>query len=336
MRGSISAWETLKQTPERISDDTLYFIYQNAQTSREGKLYLGQKLISGVGEGGSSGNININDIGDVYIDDATLADKQILVYNDTSGQWENTSLSTIINTAVGVMRGATASAAGTSGLVPTPLAGDQNKFLKGNGSWATINIPTFDSGVFETNSNNEITLVGISQARVGSIPVKTDAGIQWSDRGSGSLTRQIITMADLLDAIENGTYSENIIYMVNVPQDNDENNQYDEYLVIDSKLERMGTFGNVDLSNYVNNTTFQTLVSNLNQLLYDTTDPSTGDTSPGLVTRVTTLELVKNKIGNLSELMLSDGNSTLVEEVNTINNNVLSLSERLKWQELNE
>ena len=30
MRGSISSWETLKATPERISDDTLYFIYENA------------------------------------------------------------------------------------------------------------------------------------------------------------------------------------------------------------------------------------------------------------------------------------------------------------------
>jgi hypothetical protein len=30
MRGSVSAWETLKLTPEKISNDTLYFIYQNA------------------------------------------------------------------------------------------------------------------------------------------------------------------------------------------------------------------------------------------------------------------------------------------------------------------
>ena len=27
MRGSTSAWEALKATPEHISDDTLYFIY---------------------------------------------------------------------------------------------------------------------------------------------------------------------------------------------------------------------------------------------------------------------------------------------------------------------
>lgn len=36
------------------------------------------------------------------------------------------------------MTGATASAAGKAGLVPTPDAGTQNKFLKGNGAWADV------------------------------------------------------------------------------------------------------------------------------------------------------------------------------------------------------
>lgn len=33
------------------------------------------------------------------------------------------------------MTGATESSAGAHGLVPAPQAGDQNKFLKGDGSW---------------------------------------------------------------------------------------------------------------------------------------------------------------------------------------------------------
>ena len=41
MRGSIAAWNILKTTPENISNDTLYFIYENAETSTDGKLYLG-------------------------------------------------------------------------------------------------------------------------------------------------------------------------------------------------------------------------------------------------------------------------------------------------------
>lgn len=36
------------------------------------------------------------------------------------------------------MTGATASTDGISGLVPVPVAGDQLKFLRGDGSWATV------------------------------------------------------------------------------------------------------------------------------------------------------------------------------------------------------
>ena len=192
MRGSVAAWENLQMTPERISNDTLYFIYEDAQTSTDGKLYLGQKLISGIDDGIS--NISINDIGDVFIDDEVLADKQILVYNETTEQWENTSLSTIINTAVGVMRGASAAAAGKSGLVPAPEAGDQDKFLRGDGSWAFISVPTFNSDIFTVN-NNEVSLNGFSAAPVGTVPIKTSNGIEWSNSAVGTLNRQKIGRA---------------------------------------------------------------------------------------------------------------------------------------------
>ena len=50
-----------------------------------------------------------------------------------------------------VMTGATASTPGTTGLVPRPAAGQQTKFLKGDGSWAT---PTnTDTKVTQTNSS---------------------------------------------------------------------------------------------------------------------------------------------------------------------------------------
>lgn len=38
--------------------------------------------------------------------------------------------------------GATSSAAGTPGLVPAPVAGDDTKFLKGDGTWDALSIPT--------------------------------------------------------------------------------------------------------------------------------------------------------------------------------------------------
>ena len=335
MRGSVSAWETLKLTPEKISDDTLYFIYQNAQTSTDGKLYLGQKLISGVGNGGSStGDININDIGDVYIDGEELADKQILVYNDTSQHWENTSLSTIINTAVGIMQGATAQADGISGLVPVPRAGDQNKFLRGDGAWAPLNIPTFNSDVFSLDSN-EVNLQGYDLAPIGSIPIKTNNGIEWSSSFVGTLNRQITTLEKLRNQL-NGTDPEpidyNTIYMVPNGNNSESSNKYDEYMVIGNVLELLGTFGEVNLNNYVTITTFNTAISSIENVLNDHENTETGEIDLGLISRVAAIEnnyITKAQIGDLNTLLLSDGNTTLVEEVNTIN-------ERLKWHNLTE
>lgn len=43
-----------------------------------------------------------------------------------------------IKAMIDVMQGATASADGASGLVPKPEAGDQDKVLKGDGTWGTI------------------------------------------------------------------------------------------------------------------------------------------------------------------------------------------------------
>lgn len=333
MRGSISAWETLKLTPEKISNDTLYFIYQDAQTSTDGKLYLGQKLISGVGNN-SSGNININDIGDVNINGESLADKQILVYDDTIQRWKNTSLSTIINTAIGLMQGATAQTDGTSGLVPVPRAGDQNKFLRGDGSWSTLNIPTFNSDVFSLD-NNEVNLQGYDLAPVGSVPIKTTNGIEWSSSFVGTLNRKITTLEKLRNQL-NGTDPEPIdydtIYMVPNGNNSESSNKYDEYMVIGNVLELLGTFGEVNLSNYVTWTVFNTSISSIEDVLNDHENTQTGEIDLGLISRVANIEsnyITKAQIGDLDTLLLSDGNETLVQEVNTIN-------ERLKWHNLIE
>ena len=330
MRGSISSWETLKTTPERISDDTLYFIYENAQTSTNGKLYLGQKLISGAG--GLSENININDIGDININGEQLADKQILVYDDTTQKWENKTLSTIINTAIGTMVGASDNQDGISGLVPVPRAGDQNKFLKGDGTWTTINTPTFNTDIFTLN-NNEVTLNDFNFASVGSVPIKTQNGLEWTSVKIGTLNRQITTL-EKLQAQLNGTDPDPIdvdtIYMVLNGNDDSTENKYDEYMIINNKLEKLGSFGQVNLNNYVQIPTFNTAISSLNNILQDTIDDNTGKEIPGLISRVSTIEanyITQADIGNLSLLFHSTENSTLVDEVNT-------LGERLRWHEL--
>ena len=331
LRGSIRAWENLQNTPSQINDDTLYFIYENSANTTEGKLYLGKKLISGTGSGIGS-TINLTDIANVDIDGVTLSDCQILVYNETTDKWQNADLSDIISTAISTMVGATDQTDGAAGYVPKPLAGDQNKFLKGNGTWATVDIPTFNSNVFTTNQRHEITLVDFESAPIGTIPTKTAAGIQWAQSPSGSLHRQIISSLAELEALVNDPQSvinENVVYMVPIANaDPNSNNKYDEYLIINGNIEYVGGFG-TDLSNYVTNSVFNNRVGTLENLLNDQTDTQTGVVTPGLITKFA-------KVGDLNSLILSTGNTTLVQEVNTISNNVSALADRLRWHELSE
>ena len=54
------------------------------------------------------------------------------------------------NTTYSAFKGATASAAGGSGLVPAPAQGDQDKFLKANGTWATPPNTTYSNATTST------------------------------------------------------------------------------------------------------------------------------------------------------------------------------------------
>ena len=80
----------------------------------------------------------------------------------------------LTDTQYSVMTGATSGAAGTAGLVPQPLSTDTNKYLRGDGTWATVSSGTsftttaplvLSSGVLSlsinsntlfVNSNNEL------------------------------------------------------------------------------------------------------------------------------------------------------------------------------------
>ena len=64
--------------------------------------------------------------------------------------------------------GATSSAAGASGIVPAPAAGDQNKVLTGGGSWTDILNVVYPVGAIylSTNSTSPATLFGGTWAQI--------------------------------------------------------------------------------------------------------------------------------------------------------------------------
>ena len=93
-------------------------------------------------------------------------------------------------------------------------------------------------------------------------------------------------------------------------------------MIINNSLESIGGF-NTSLDNYVTKTIFDTRVGSLENVIFDTTNPSTGTTVLGLQSQFTNL---LDGIGDLNTLQLSENNinGTLVEEVNIIN-------EKLQW-----
>ena len=150
LRGTVAQWASM--TPEDKNSDTLYFISDSGAAT--GKLYLGEKLIS---NGDLSSATSISDLNDVLIEEG-ITDQSILVYDLASQKWVNKSILDVIQIIADEFTGATTEAAGTAGLVPAPQIGEQDYFLKGDGTWAPIEVvPPTEVEELETKVN---TLIG--------------------------------------------------------------------------------------------------------------------------------------------------------------------------------
>ena len=71
-----------------------------------------------------------------YIKDLSISGKVITITRGDDSKFTQTTQDT--DTTYTTMVGATASEAGKYGLVPTPEAGDQSKYLRGDGTWQTV------------------------------------------------------------------------------------------------------------------------------------------------------------------------------------------------------
>ena len=76
MRGTQALYDNLATKDQ----DTLYFVYADA-SAEKGKLYLGNKLISG--SSSIDGEVSISDIADIVIGE-NLSDGDVLVYNEAT------------------------------------------------------------------------------------------------------------------------------------------------------------------------------------------------------------------------------------------------------------
>ena len=90
------------------------------------------------------------------------------------------------------MIGATASTAGTSGLVPAPVAGDNTRFLRGDGSWQDVphQDTTYTAGAninIDANNNNAISVSSGNAANTQFLKSDGNGGAVWT----GALVRSV-------------------------------------------------------------------------------------------------------------------------------------------------
>lgn len=114
----------------------------------------------------------------------------------------------------GPMEGATSSANGVSGLVPRPASGDQNKVLKGDGTWGTIIDDTSGEGDTESTWSADKITAELTAADLNEVQEIIDSYDNEEDEsmvvqmeytpGGGYMS--VIDAADIAEAMMAGKY----------------------------------------------------------------------------------------------------------------------------------
>ncbi len=121
MRGTTAAYNRLTT----VDNDTLYFLSDN--DGKEGSLYLGANLIAGPDVSGAT---SLGELTDILLTPGLDYDA-ILMYDSVELKWRDYSFDAL------TFRAATENLDGVAGFVPAPEFNERNKFLRGDGVWAT-------------------------------------------------------------------------------------------------------------------------------------------------------------------------------------------------------
>ena len=360
-RGTLAAYNNLRTK----DPDTLYFIYADAN-NQYGSLYLGDKLISG-GEV-SVVSSSLADLSDVNL--ANIADGQILSYDAASGKWKNLNLAQAIENA-NIDTGAEVTqvtpnegeddSQAIDRVITNPEQGDiafvgDNVYIYNGDSWQQI------SGASEAELASLQSEVADLKEVVGA-PAEgnnpaTGLHAVVAEKITATEANQLIASAigevnhlsyqkvgSLSDIDTSVTNADKYIYLVPQTPGN-LNDLYDEYLVIDGSLEKMGQWGAGtlselettigDLTDIINgipasgdNPAVPGLVdtvSDLNDIINGIPASDDDPAVPGLADRMTVLETA---VGDLSQLYNYDAQNP-VSIVNTIN----EINERLVWSSI--
>nr|DAL19046.1 MAG TPA_asm: Head fiber protein [Caudoviricetes sp.] len=131
-------------------------------------------------------------------------------------------------------KGATASAAGTAGYVPAPAAGDQEKFFKADGTFAVPKNTTYGvvsdsyNGLMSSDDYKKLKAFGDASTYA------TTAYVGQQISAAGHVSKKIVTALP-----DPSAAADNVIYLIKKSSGSG-SNLYDEYMLIDGKLELVG------------------------------------------------------------------------------------------------
>ena len=138
------------------------------------------------------------------------------------------------NTTYADMTAATAGAAGKNGLVPAPKAGDQGKFLRGDGTFATPQDTTYKDATQSVAGLMSIADKKKLDAFSAASDYATTVYVGQQIAAAGHIKKQIV---ESLPAAKDA--ADNVIYMVAKTTANGDN-AYDEYMLVNGAIERIG------------------------------------------------------------------------------------------------
>lgn len=363
-RGSQAAYDKLKAA-NRLEDNALYFIQDPNNLEKNGALYLGKTLISGIND--TLENLTLSSLNDLNITD-DLTDGYILQYDITEGKWVSTSLITALEN-VNVSPNASSIIIKDTQLQEnetlnecltrvnnSPTSGDISfvdgvPYLYDGEQWKLLVGESIDNRV--TLLENEIITI---KRNVNDLQDGLEAVDGKIARAIESVNQRQYEITQTLPNIEDVGELNNTIFLV-PNDDGSENNSYTEYIAINGQYEKIGS-SDINLNNYVTTENFNNTVSdlttqlnNLSTNLENVSDnyvtienfentvndltTQLNDLSADLLENVSdnyvTIERYTTEVGELSKLLTATG-----KQSTTVIDEIISLQEELTWAELDE
>lgn len=315
---------TTKKNNGRLSPDTLYFVYESAE-STQGELYLGSRLIGGTS---TSSVTSLGDLLDVDLTGSNLIDGMILHYDSLNSEWVPVSIVSAIEDAkqaganvggadvtVGTKNDGETLAQATSRLVSNPTEGDI-AIISGfpqvytGTTWLPLDDPSL---------NTRISALETDVATLQNDMAAVDGKIL----SANHLTYRVLTAGETLSTnLVPATQLNRTVFLV--PKSNSTvGDAYDEYMYVEgSGFEKLGSW-TADLSNYVTTSQFNTQVGNLNTAI------SNLQSNLGNYVLTTRYE---TEVGDIDDLTSYYNENNI--DADTLVDGVLDLYDRLTWTEL--